>query len=66
MILELNHSIEVSNHLDSQSIYLINTPLKFHILKEIIRANLAVKIAADLATRYRKNVQYNLEATQNS
>lgn len=35
-----------------------------HCLEEIIRANAHVKIAADLVTKYRKNVQYNLEATQ--
>jgi DASH complex subunit DAD4 len=32
-------------------------------LQEILRANASVKIAADLATKYRKNVQYNLAAT---
>lgn len=35
-----------------------------HCLEEIIRANAHVKIAADLVTKYRKNVQYNLEATR--
>ncbi|KAF9058021.1 DASH complex subunit Dad4 [Panaeolus papilionaceus] len=35
-----------------------------HCMEEIIRANQTVKIAADLATKYRKNVQYNLEATK--
>jgi len=34
-----------------------------HCLEEILRANSGVKIAADLATKYKKNVQYNLEAT---
>ncbi|KAI0684499.1 DASH complex subunit Dad4-domain-containing protein [Cytidiella melzeri] len=34
-----------------------------HCLEEIVRANDQVKIAADLVTKYRKNVQYNLEAT---
>ncbi|KAI0256237.1 DASH complex subunit Dad4 [Lactifluus subvellereus] len=34
-----------------------------HCVEEIIRANAYVKTAADLATKYRKNVQYNLEAT---
>ena len=33
-------------------------------LQEIIRANVPVKIAADLVTKYRKNVQYNLDATR--
>lgn len=32
--------------------------------QEILRANASVKVAADLATKYRKNVQYNLEATK--
>ncbi|KAI6005531.1 hypothetical protein PISMIDRAFT_679346 [Pisolithus microcarpus 441] len=35
-----------------------------HCVEEILRANAPVKIAADLATKYRKNVQYNLEATK--
>ena len=30
--------------------------------QEILRANENVNIAADLVTKYRKNVQYNLEA----
>ncbi|KAH9956861.1 DASH complex subunit Dad4 [Russula dissimulans] len=34
-----------------------------HCVEEIIRANVHVKNAADLESRYRKNVQYNLEAT---
>jgi DASH complex subunit DAD4 len=34
-----------------------------HCLEEILRANSGVKTAADLATKYRKNVQYNLEAS---
>lgn len=60
-ILELNHCVEVSNlyHIDTHSFI-------FHILKEILRANGTVKTAADLATKYRKNVQYNLEATKGS
>ena len=32
--------------------------------QEILRANASVGVAADLATKYRKNVQYNLEATK--
>ncbi|KAK0486939.1 hypothetical protein EDD18DRAFT_1192480 [Armillaria luteobubalina] len=32
--------------------------------QQILRANASVKIAADLTTKYRKNVQYNLEATR--
>ncbi|KII92499.1 hypothetical protein PLICRDRAFT_155083 [Plicaturopsis crispa FD-325 SS-3] len=33
-------------------------------VEEILRANAYVKTAADLAQKYRKNVQYNLEATK--
>jgi DASH complex subunit DAD4 len=33
-------------------------------MQEILCANASVKIAADLATKYRKNVQYNLAATE--
>lgn len=32
--------------------------------QEIVRANEHVRIAAELVTKYRKNVQYNLEATR--
>ena len=32
--------------------------------QEILRANAYVKTAADLALKYRKNVQYNLEANK--
>lgn len=35
-----------------------------HCVEEILHANASVKIAADLATKYRKNVQYNLAATE--
>ncbi|KAH9949072.1 DASH complex subunit Dad4, partial [Amylocystis lapponica] len=35
-----------------------------HCLEEIIRANAHVTTAADLVTKYRKNVQYNLDATR--
>jgi len=35
-----------------------------HCLEEILRANSSVKTAADLANKYRKNVQYNLEANK--
>ncbi|KAF8192471.1 hypothetical protein BJ912DRAFT_262066 [Pholiota molesta] len=35
-----------------------------HSLEEILRANASVKTAADLTTKYRKNVQYNMEATK--
>ncbi|KAJ7510156.1 DASH complex subunit Dad4 [Mycena galericulata] len=33
-------------------------------MEGILRENSQVKIAADLATKYRRNVQYNLEATK--
>jgi len=35
-----------------------------HCVEEILRAHAPVKTAANLATKYRKNVQYNLEATR--
>ncbi|KZP05934.1 hypothetical protein FIBSPDRAFT_805387 [Athelia psychrophila] len=35
-----------------------------HCVEEILRANAYVKTAADLATKYRKNVQYHLEAAK--
>jgi len=35
-----------------------------HCIEEILRANASVKIASDLAMKYRKNVQYNLEANK--
>ncbi|CAL1705965.1 unnamed protein product [Somion occarium] len=37
-----------------------------HCLDEIVRANDRVVTAADLVTKYRKNVQYNLEAMRSS
>jgi len=40
------------------------TPTLSHLWQEILRANAYVKTAADLSTRYRKNVQYNLEANK--
>jgi DASH complex subunit DAD4 len=62
MIQELNHCVEVtfielSTTRDTDSIVSL-------ILQEILRANAYVKTAADLATKYRKNVQYNLEANK--
>jgi len=33
-------------------------------IEEIIRYNTSVRVAAELATKYRKNVQYNLAAAQ--
>ncbi|KAF7790712.1 hypothetical protein EIP86_001668 [Pleurotus ostreatoroseus] len=58
-IIELNRCLEVRYTLGRilcHSIIVILT-------QEIIRANEQVTIAADLVTKYRKNVQYNLEAT---
>jgi hypothetical protein len=61
MVLELNHCMEVRQA----------PPVRLYfrrdfdsIVQEILRANAYVKTAADLATKYRKNVQYNLEATK--
>jgi len=34
-----------------------------HCLEEITRADREVRTAASLVTKYRKNVQYNLDAT---
>ncbi|KAG1782731.1 hypothetical protein EV702DRAFT_398623 [Suillus placidus] len=59
MILELNHCVEV-RIVATQMPSVIKSQLH---LQEILRANASVKIAADLATKYRKNVQYNLAAT---
>ncbi|KAF9055237.1 hypothetical protein BDZ89DRAFT_937639, partial [Hymenopellis radicata] len=33
-------------------------------LEQILEANASVKTAAELSNKYRKNVQYNLEATK--
>ncbi|KAF5365898.1 hypothetical protein D9757_011050 [Collybiopsis confluens] len=35
-----------------------------HCLEEILRANAYVQTASDLSMKYRKNVQFNLEATR--
>ncbi|PAV18734.1 DASH complex subunit Dad4 [Pyrrhoderma noxium] len=35
-----------------------------HCLEEITRANRDVRTASSLVTKYRRNVQYNLEATR--
>ncbi|KAJ6502245.1 DASH complex subunit Dad4 [Mycena sanguinolenta] len=35
-----------------------------HCIEEIIRENAQIQTAANLATKYRRNVQYNLEATK--
>jgi len=62
MILELNHCVEVGQTPLYSLLFrlvFLSTPSK-----EILRANTSVKIAADLATKYRKNVQYNMEATK--
>lgn len=61
MILEINECITVSNqpHLTLFLIFLT-------FIKAVSGANASVKIAADLGTKYRKNVLYNLEATKES
>jgi DASH complex subunit DAD4 len=60
LILELNHCVEVSHihHGTRGSTFLI----AIFFLQEIVRANAYIKTAADLETKYRKNVQYNLGA----
>lgn len=63
-ILELNHCIEVSHPQGSKTISYNTCIMLNRTLQEILRANASVKTAADLATKYRKNVQYNLEATK--
>ncbi|KAJ7286123.1 DASH complex subunit Dad4 [Mycena rebaudengoi] len=35
-----------------------------HCMEEILRENSQTRIAAKLAEKYRRNVQYNLEATR--
>jgi len=60
MILELNHCVEVCI-IASANVHCHKDVVK---LQEILRANASVKIAADLATKYRKNVQYHLAATE--
>lgn len=56
-IVELNHCLEV-RHPPSPSAPAHSPP------QDLIRANAHVKTAADLVTKYRKNVQYNLDATR--
>lgn len=58
MIIELNHSLEVRiyYHNAGQDVLMLT--------KELIRANACVRTAAELSTKYRRNVQYNLEATK--
>ncbi len=63
MILELNHCLEVCV-CDTCSFTTSSNPIYLPALKEILRANASVKTVADLATKYRKNVQYNLEVTK--
>jgi DASH complex subunit DAD4 len=67
MVLELNHCVEVllpiSFSLSEQCKDKILTSVS-HSRQEILRANAYIKTAADLAMKYRKNVQYNLEANK--
>ncbi|KAF7311472.1 hypothetical protein MKEN_01049500 [Mycena kentingensis (nom. inval.)] len=37
-----------------------------HHLQDIIRANEKVRIAADLSSKYRRNIQYNLQMVAKS
>ncbi|KAJ7744953.1 hypothetical protein DFH07DRAFT_963487 [Mycena maculata] len=62
-ILELNHYMEVSRPSQHRTKY---PPAKCFLIESqsILRENSQVKTAADLATKYRRNVQYNLEATR--
>ncbi|PIL29709.1 hypothetical protein GSI_08147 [Ganoderma sinense ZZ0214-1] len=60
-IIELNRCLEARLSFSESLIYLATDgqrPL------EIIQADTHVKTAADLVTKYRKNVQYNLDATR--
>lgn len=61
MILELNHCVEVNNATEAKE---ISIDMFNYVLQEILRANASVKTASDLAMKYRKNVQYNLEANK--
>lgn len=67
MILELNHCVEVRPQATLR-VTIRSCPRQRRCFsygdQEILRANASVKVAADLATKYRKNVQYNLEATK--
>lgn len=58
MIIELNHSLEVCIYYYSAGQDVLT------LTKELIRANACVRTAAELSTKYRKNVQYNMEATK--
>lgn len=60
-ILELNKCLEARLQRDP--------PFPFQtyvVLQGIIQADAHVKTAADLVTKYRKNVQYNLAATRSA
>ena len=52
-----------TNAFGSLTLRLIRLRFPCHI-QEIIQADAHVKTAADLVTKYRKNVQYNLDATR--
>jgi len=64
MIYELNHCLEVPEANVNGGPGVQPRSELFLLPQEILRANASVKTAADLATKYRKNVQYNLEATR--
>lgn len=57
MMQELNHCTKV------WSIMLSTLPRIFISLQQLVQANVRVAQAAELATKYRKNVLYNLEAS---
>ncbi|KAF4602200.1 hypothetical protein EYR40_005404 [Pleurotus pulmonarius] len=42
----------------------LNHFAEWSAIQEVLRANSAVQTAADLSTKYRKNVQYNMEVTK--
>ncbi|KAI0663647.1 hypothetical protein C8Q70DRAFT_1050301 [Cubamyces menziesii] len=50
----------------TEAILELNRCLEARLPHEIIQADVHVKTAADLVSKYRKNVQYNLEATRSA
>ena len=57
----MNQCAKVENHVAILPAYHITNA--HPLIKEINDANAIVEKAADLYSRYRKNVQYNLDAT---
>ncbi|TFY67196.1 hypothetical protein EVG20_g4027 [Dentipellis fragilis] len=68
LILELNHCVEVRIFFGTPGPGMCaercSAVMNELCMQEVLRANAYVKTAADLVTKYRKNVQYNLEATR--